>query len=109
MTTEESQLLATVRFNNFDAGSRPFRTELTEKGTDLHLQGWIDYGSHLGYAQVTGSFTPQALLWNGKTVGVHDSAARCRRQPGAAHPRPGRPGLGQPSAGRLVRPGSMPC
>ena len=73
VTTEESQVLATVRFNNFDAGSRPFRTDLTEKGTDLHLQGWIDYGSHIGYAQVTGSFAPQALLWNGKTVGVHDS------------------------------------
>ena len=55
VTTEESQLLATVRFNNFDAGSRPFRAALTEKGTDLHLQGWIDYGSHIGYAQVTGS------------------------------------------------------
>ena len=72
-------------------------------------KGWIDYASHLGYAQVTGSFTPQALLWNGKTVGVHDSRARCRRQPGAAHPRPGRPGLGQPSAGRHRRPGSMRC
>ncbi len=73
VTTAESQLLATVRFNNFDVGSRPFRTELTEKGVDLHLQGSIDYGSHLGYGLVTGSFASQALLWNGKTVGVHDS------------------------------------
>ncbi len=73
VTTEESQLLATIRFNNFDAGSRPFRADMTEKGAELHLRGWIDYGSHLGYGQVTGSFTPQALLWNGKTVGVHDS------------------------------------
>ena len=74
MTTEEAQLLAVVRFNNFDTGTRPFSTSITEKGADLALQGWIDYAGHVGYAQVTGSFTPQALLWNGATVGVHDSA-----------------------------------
>ena len=74
VTTEEAQMLAVVRFNNFDTGTRPFTTSITEKGTDLTLHGWIDYASHVGYAQVTGaSFTPQALLWNGTTVGVHDS------------------------------------
>ena len=81
VTTTESQLLATVRFNNFDAGSRPFRTEITEKGTALHLQGWIDYGSHLGYAAVTGSFQPQALIWNGRSVGVHQSAPDANGNP----------------------------
>ena len=73
VTTEEAQLLALVRFNNFDTGTRPFSTSITEKGAALELQGWIDYAGHLGYAQVTGMFTPQALLWNGATVGVHDS------------------------------------
>lgn len=74
VTTAESQLLATVRFNNFDAGSRPFSTSITEDATLLHLKGWIDYTSHLGYAAVTGaSFASQALLWNATAVGVHDA------------------------------------
>ena len=73
VTTEESQLLATVRFNNFDAGSRPFRAELTEKGTDLHLQGWIDYALACRLRAGHRLVHPQALLWNGRTVGVHDS------------------------------------
>ena len=81
VTTEEAQLLAVVRFNNFDTGTRPFSTAITEKGTELELQGWIDYAGHLGYAQVTGSFTPQALLWNGTTVGVHDSAPDANGNP----------------------------
>ena len=81
VTTEEAQLLAVVRFNNFDTGTRPFSTAITEKGTELELEGWIDYAGHLGYAQVTGSFTPQALLWNGTTVGVHDSAPDANGNP----------------------------
>lgn len=70
VTTEESQLLAIARFRNFDAGSRPFTTEVTERATDLHVRGWIDYVSHIGYAAATGSFDPEALLWTGATVGI---------------------------------------
>lgn len=70
VTTEEAQLLAIARFNNFDAGSRPFSTDVQERGADLHLQGWVDYVSQLGYASVTGTFDPQALLWTATTVGV---------------------------------------
>lgn len=71
VTTAESQLLAVSRFNNFDAGSRPFTTSVRERGTDLALQGWIDYATHAGYAAVTGEFDPQALLWVDGTVGIH--------------------------------------
>jgi len=81
VTPEGAQLLAVVRFNNFDTGTRPFSTSITEKGTELELQGWIDYAGHLGYAEVTGSFTPQALLWNGATVGVHESAPDAHGNP----------------------------
>lgn len=70
VTTDEAQLLAIARFNNFDLGSRPFTAEVQERGTDLHLQGWVDYASLLGYAAVTGAFEPQALLWTATTVGI---------------------------------------
>jgi len=71
VTTEEAQLLAITRFNNFDLGSRPFSTSVTETGAELALQGWVDYASHLGYATVDdGAAAPHALLWNDATVGV---------------------------------------
>ncbi len=71
VTTEESQLLAAMRFKSFDAGSREFATVVVEQGTSLHLHGWVDYVSHLGYAAVTGEgFESQALLWQADTVGI---------------------------------------
>jgi len=70
VTTEESQLLAITRFASFDAGSRGFAASVREEGTDLALQGWVDFHSQLGYASVTGDFAPQALLWTGNTVGI---------------------------------------
>ncbi len=70
VTTEESQLLAIARFRSFDAGSRPFTSEVRERGADLSLRGWIDHVNHVGYATVTGAFDPEALLWTGATVGI---------------------------------------
>lgn len=70
VTTEESQLLAIARFNNFDAGSRPFSTVVQERGVDLRLQGWVDYSAGLGFAATTGDFAPQALLWTASEIGV---------------------------------------
>ncbi|MEO8093334.1 MAG: hypothetical protein ABI632_00245 [Pseudolysinimonas sp.] len=70
VTTEESQLLATARFNNFDLGSRPFRTTLTQSSDVLTLTGWIDYGNQVGYAAVSGQGDPQYLLWNSTSVAV---------------------------------------
>lgn len=70
VTTEESQLLAIARFNNFDAGSRPFTTNLQERGVDLRLRGWVDYVGHLGYASTTGAFVPQAMVWTLSTGGI---------------------------------------
>lgn len=64
VSTEESQILALTRFNNFDTGSRPFTTEIVVEGAELTLQGWVDFEHHVGYAAVTGQdFEPQALLW----------------------------------------------
>ncbi|MDQ2698699.1 MAG: hypothetical protein M3Y46_07880, partial [Actinomycetota bacterium] len=70
VTTEEAQTLALARFRSFDAGSRPFSTTVRERGADLHLQGWVDYSTHIGYASVTGDFDPEALLWTGSTMGI---------------------------------------
>lgn len=70
VTTEESQLLAIARFNNFDAVSRPFSTVVQERGVDLRLQGWVDYSAGLGFAATTGEFAPQALLWTASEIGV---------------------------------------
>jgi len=70
VTGEEAQLLAITRFTNFDRGSRPFHTEITVTGVASALQGWVDYGSQLGYAAVTGAFGAEALLWTGSSVGA---------------------------------------
>ena len=70
VTTEEAQLLAIARFNNFDIGSRPFMTTLHQSGVELSIRGWVDYGSGVGYAAVTGDFDPQVLLWTATTVGI---------------------------------------
>jgi len=70
VTSEEAQLLAIARFNNFDAGSRPFTTRVQERGVELHLQGWVDYTTQLGYAATTGAFAAQALLWTNSEVGI---------------------------------------
>ncbi len=77
VTAEQAQLIAIARFRSFDAGSRPFTTDLTERGTALHLQGWIDYPHGSGYVSVTSrgaSFDPQALLWSASTVGITPAA-----------------------------------
>jgi hypothetical protein len=70
VTAEESQLLSIARFNNFDAGSRPFTASVQERGVELRLQGWVDYVSELGYAATTGEFASQALLWTTSELGV---------------------------------------
>ncbi len=74
VTTEEAQLLAIARFTNFDIGSRPFMTTLRQSGAELTIRGWVDYGSEIGYAAVTGDFDPQVLLWTASTVGIATQA-----------------------------------
>lgn len=73
VTTEESQLLAATRFHNFDAGTRPFHTELEVQGAALTLDGWIDFVNHVGFARVSGpTFDPQTLLWGPSMVALKD-------------------------------------
>lgn len=70
VTAEEAQLLAIARFNSFDAGTRAFSTSVTERGVDLHVQGWVDYAAERGYAAVTGEFDAQALVWDQSRIGI---------------------------------------
>lgn len=71
VTTDESQTLATARFNNFNDGTRAFATELTVQGQQLNLKGWFDFTEHIGYAAVTGDdFAPQVLLWDPNMVAL---------------------------------------
>lgn len=73
VTTEESQLLAMSRFENFDTGARDFTTNITVQGQDLQLRGWYDFVSHTGYAAAVGEgFAPQALLWSGDAVALRE-------------------------------------
>lgn len=88
VTTEESQLLALARFRSFDVGSRPFTTDVRERGADLHLQGWMDYSAKVGYAAVTGEFDPQALLWTSTTVGIIPAAVEGDQNPALPIPAP---------------------
>lgn len=69
VTSEEAQLLALARFNNFDAGSRPFTAEITDAGLDLSLRGWVDYAAQIGYAAVTGQSDARVLLWTAGIAG----------------------------------------
>lgn len=82
VTTEESQILALARFNNFDQGTRMFETDITVQGQDLHIKGWVDYLDHNGYAGVTGEgFDDQVLLWNSELVALSGSALDSKNFP----------------------------
>ncbi|GAA3927708.1 hypothetical protein [Microbacterium soli] len=71
VTTEESQILATVRFNNYDAGTRDISTHVRVLGSELHLLGWYDFATHVGYASVEGAgFAAQAMLWTPARIGI---------------------------------------
>ena len=69
VTTEEAQLLAVVRFNNFNAGDRSFSTSLRDAATDLALEGWVDYETSVGYAVLTADLTQESLLlWDASSL-----------------------------------------
>jgi hypothetical protein len=70
VTSEEAQLLAITRFQNFDAGTRPFETTFTLSGVEVTMRGWVDYVAELGYASVTGDFGTEAVLWTTSSLGA---------------------------------------
>ncbi len=71
VTTEDSQLLAITRFQNFDLQTRSFRTAVTVNGQRLELDGRIDFRANSGFATVIGQgFAPQWLLWGDGAVAL---------------------------------------
>src|SRR4051812_47342721 len=71
VTEEESQTLALVRFNNFDAGARRMTATLDDRGHELALDGWVDYTTHTGLALLTVDATPdRELVWDGAFVAL---------------------------------------
>jgi hypothetical protein len=75
VTSEEAQLLAITRFQNFDARTRPFETAFTLSGVEVTMRGWVDYVAELGYASVTGDFGTEAVLWTTSSLGAVPRAA----------------------------------
>ncbi len=64
VTSDEAQLLAVLRFRNFDAASRQVVTTLTDRGTELQLSGVVDYRSSTGFGVLSTSGAPAYLiLW----------------------------------------------
>lgn len=69
VTEEESQTLALVRFNNFDAGARRMTATFDDRGHDLTLDGWVDYTTHTGLALLRVDGAPdRQLVWDGAYV-----------------------------------------
>ena len=69
VTVAESELLASVRFHNFDAGSRAIVATYTDQGHDVELEGWFDYTTHTGYALLSVDGLPSdRVTWDGRIV-----------------------------------------
>lgn len=80
ITTEESQILATMRFRNFDASARSVDFTVADEG-DVHFSGWFDYASGTGYGSLEHDAVTELLLWNADFVAVHPQPSDADRAP----------------------------
>lgn len=75
VTTEESQLLAIARFQNFDAGTRSVAVAFDDNGFSLTLRGYMDYRSRIGYGALVDGGVPNSLvMWRQHDAYVHAPA-----------------------------------
>lgn len=73
VTTEESHVLASMRFRNFDAGMRGVEFHVDEGGVRHAFRGWYDFAGHRGYGALTADDGSRVLLaWTDTTVGITD-------------------------------------
>ncbi|MGV8883434.1 MAG: hypothetical protein ACOH19_14890 [Rhodoglobus sp.] len=74
LTTEEAQLLAVARFQNYDAGVR--NVTITVGGSEaMIVDGWIDFVDHVGYGEALDPSTQQPLgvvAWNPESLAAWD-------------------------------------
>ena len=69
VTVAESERLASVRFRNFDAGSRKVAATYTDQGHEVALEGWYDYTTHTGYGLVSADGVPSdRVVWDGRVL-----------------------------------------
>lgn len=69
VTVAESERLASVRFRNFDAGSRKVTATYTDQGHEVALEGWYDYTTHTGYGLVSADGVPSdRVVWDGRVL-----------------------------------------
>jgi len=74
VTTEESQVLAAMRFRNGDAGTRALEFTVQDAGRELTFAGWYDFGLHRGYGLLGDAEERMLLAWTPETVGVAPAA-----------------------------------
>ena len=76
LTTAEAELLAVIRFNNFDAGTREIAMTVPGDG-GVRLKGWVDFATHVGYAaasDLAGEEPLGLVRWNFTNVGVREGS-----------------------------------
>lgn len=100
VTTAESEVLAVIRFKNFDAGTRSISAAFDDGGTALTLDGWFDYETHVGYGLVTaGGAGGDLILWDGTSLAALAAAgATAAPLPVPAATEPWQPGVVDPNA-----------
>lgn len=73
VTVAESELLAGLRSENVDAGSRKVSATFIDQGRETELTGWFDYTTGTGYATVSADGLPSdRITWNGELVATSD-------------------------------------
>jgi hypothetical protein len=76
VSAEESELLAVMRFRNFDAGTREVSFAVDDAGAPLAFEGWFDWTTGVGYGSLSDDGVPNSLLlWNAEAVGAHEPVA----------------------------------
>ncbi|MDM7830353.1 hypothetical protein [Cellulomonas edaphi] len=76
VTSEEAQTLAQVRFRNYDAGARVVAASTEDAQGPVHLDGWVDFVDHVGYASLDQEgAAPSLLTWDGESAALAPAAA----------------------------------
>ncbi|MFD1717430.1 hypothetical protein [Georgenia deserti] len=82
VTDDEAERLATMRFRNFDAGSRQVSASYQDGGHEVQVEGWFDYAGGGGYAAVSTDGVPSdVVVWDHEHVAVTAAPATASGPP----------------------------
>ncbi len=87
LTTAESERLSVARFNNYDRGRRTFSLTTSASGSEVVLEGVVDYRRHVLYARMETPETGETALVQATPEGL------------AAHPEVSTDSLPEPPRG----------